>query len=316
MFARKKITIISDKTEQILSGELSVEEAWEQFKAYMKEDVYAPVRDWLVKPFDADESSGVGDGISYYDPDALAGRRKETKHLIVEGFGAQQCSGYRYENVKSDLDAEDAEEQEREAHEREVQQLHSEDGYERSTMRRRDETELVSRRTHEFHPIAYSVSLWVYLAPLTENYSSEKTLLNFSNKLILCMGTDGATMYVDIDAEWDPQEAELNQDPLAPKERRKSRVGQRVFALDTFAHQRWNHVVITTDHDGHMNAFINNVLVATNVDVRPSTSARNDMIYLGEKKGARGKIKCVYYYSKALTQIDVSLLYKSVPHLV
>ena len=300
------ITTISDKTDQILSGELSVEDAWEQLKKHIKEDVYAPVRDWLVQPFEE-------------DPQTLAGQRKETQHLIVEGFreGAQgaQCSKHTYSDVKADLDAEEAAAIEDAAYEDALHQFHSDDDGEKVATRPHD-VDLVSRTTDEFHPIAYSISLWVYIAPLTDNYPSEKTLLNFSNKLILCLGRDGTTMYVDIDAEWNKHDGKLNENPLAPKARQSGRVGKRVFALDTFAHQRWNHVVITTDHDGRMNAFINRVLVATNVHVRPSTSARNDMIYLGEKNGARGKATCVYYYSKTLTQFDVSLLYNKVPHLV
>jgi hypothetical protein len=311
-YALDKWTGVTDKTGQIVSGELSVEEAWEQFKKHIKEDVYAPVRDWLVQPFEE-------------DPQALAGKRKETQHLIVEGFregaqgaqGAQgaKCPKYRYSDIKAELDAEDAAALEEKAYQKALVQFHSDDA---PSGTKPHEVELINRKTNEYHPIAYSISLWVYLAPLTENYSSEKTILNFSNKLILCLSTDGSTMYVDIDAKWNKHDERLNDDPLYPKARQSGRVGKRVFALDTFAHQRWNHVVITTDHDGHMNAFINSVLVATNVHVRPDTSAKGSahMIYLGEKNGARGKAKCVHYYNKTLTQLDVSLLYRRVPHLV
>ena len=45
----------SGTLKSVLEGEVSVEEALERTGRYLKEDVYVPVRDWLVRPFDESE---------------------------------------------------------------------------------------------------------------------------------------------------------------------------------------------------------------------------------------------------------------------
>ena len=171
------------------------------------------------------------------------------------------------------------------------------------------------RMGERIHRINYSISLWFYIAPLTENYHHEMNILNFSNKVVVSLGTDGTVIYVDVDSRLNEGQLRHDKNPNMAKNKVKGRVAKRIFALDTFAHQRWNHLALTTDHEGRMNAFINGILVATNDDVRPDLGPNNHMIYLGEKGGAKGMVKAVYYYNKVLTKTDVELLYKKM-HVV
>ena len=174
----------------------------------------------------------------------------------------------------------------------------------------------ILRMSDRIHRINYSLSMWFYIAPLTENYINEMTILNFSNKVVISLGRDGTVIYVDVDVDMSERDLRGDMNVNKIKNKHLGRVRKRVFALDTFAHQRWNHLAITTDHVGRMNAFMNGILVATNDDVMPDLEPKNRMIYIGEKRGVKGMLKYLYYYNKVLTRTDVALLYNKMHLLV
>lgn len=263
---------VSKAVYDVTTGKISItgffEDAWE----YIKENPIKEFKEWLIAPEDTQQRVGE------YNMHPESPLRER-----VEGF---QC--------KEDKERERKENEEnQEKEEKEKQKKIDAD------IVRRD-MEIVEMKYNRVHQIAYSLSMWLYLAPTFENHSNEPNLLNFSNKLIVCLGRNGSTIYVDIDSEISGSK----------------RIAKRVFAIDTFARQKWIHFVITTDNTGKMNAFMNNVLVATNDTILPSTTPGNHMIYIGEKGGTSGMARDIYYYNKTLTRTDVSLLYNGIPLLV
>lgn len=261
----------------VTTGNTSIKEFFEDTWEYLKNNPIKELKEWLILPDDDPYSSWRRAGEYYMHPESPL-KPIVKGQPIIEGLQERCPKEETKNNDEEETKAIDA------MIHRDMQQSDIELKYE-------------SNRVHQ---IAYSISMWLYLAPVHENHSNEPNLLNFSNKLILCLGKDGSTIYVDLDSE-------VSGD---------KRVAKRVFALDTFARQKWNHIVITTDHTGRMNAFINSVLVATNDTVLPSTKPGNHMIYIGEKDGTAGMARDIYYYNKTLTRTDVSLLYNGIPLLV
>ena len=278
----------------MIVGEVSVEETFDALQKYLKEDVYTKTREWLLKPFKEDENVIV-DG----DIDSTV----RTTHRVVETF-------------KNSDDGSDSNRGE------------SADGSDSPEMKNDGPYDLLNMK-NMVHRLSYSLSLWVYMSPITENYTSEKNILNFANKLALCLSRDGTTIYVDLDIKTDKvgivksgevneRSVEIEADVDVPKRRGHGRIGKRVMAIDTFAHQKWNHIVVSTYSDGRINFFMNNVLVGTQDGIifDVSSDASRYMIYLGEKGGVRGMARDVYYYRKPLTKTDVSLLYHRAPLFV
>lgn len=260
----------------VTTGKTGIKEFFEDTWEYLKENPIKELKDWLILPEDP-ESSWRQKRVGEYQMHPESPLRP-----IVEGL-QERCP--QEDNEKDDgLN---------------VEEIKAIDANIDREMRYASDIEL-KYESNRVHQIAYSLSMWLYLAPARENHPNEPNLLNFSNKLILCLGKNGSTIYVDLDSEMSGEK----------------RVAKRVFALDTFARQKWNHVVITTDHTGRMNAFVNGVLVATNDTVLPSTRPGNHMIYIGEKDGTAGMARDVYYYNKTLTRTDISLLYNGIPLLV
>jgi hypothetical protein len=281
----------------MIVGEVSVEEAFDALHKYLKDDVYKKTRDWFLKPFKEDDD-GIVDG----DVDSTT----QTVHRIVESFkNSDEKFDSDSDNVESNSDISDS-----------------------SGAKKDGPYELLNMK-NLVHRLSYSLSLWVYISPTTENYPSEKNILNFANKLALCLSRDGTTIYVDLDIKTDKvgevSSGEVNQrsiemeaDMGVSKGRGHGRIGKRVMAIDTFAHQKWNHIVVSTYSDGRINFFMNNVLVGTQDGIifDVSSEASGYMIYLGEKGGVRGMARDVYYYRKSLTKTDVSLLYHRAPLFV
>lgn len=265
---------VSKAVYDVTTGESSITDSIKDAWKYLKENPIKDLKEWLILPEDAESSW----------------RRKRGEHFV---HPENKLPSYRDPSYREGMQGRCS----RPNKERD-------DPLKPVKMQRRGEFEL-KYESQRVHQIAYSLSMWFYFATPHEQYAKESNLLNFSNKLILCMSRDGSTIYVDLDSELLPDSKEPRQ-----------RTAKRVFALDTFAHQRWNHVVITTDHTGRMNAFVNSVLVATNDTVLPETKAGNHMIYLGDKMGVSGMARDVYYYNKVLTHMDVSLLYNGIPIFV
>ena len=84
-------------------------------------------------------------------------------------------------------------------------------------------------------------------------------------------------MYVDIDAEWNAHDHEINENPLAPKEKR-SAASESASLLSTRSRTKSGTTSSSRPTTTATNAFINNVLVAERE--RPAEYGRpNDMIY-------------------------------------
>lgn len=261
---------------QFVGGEIELEDVFERAKRYLHDDVYLNIKAWLVLP---EERPAV------------------ERDYVVEGLCDRESV---MREIASGEDGESATARELEWERPSIPPPPDDSDRKRYKLLRMGE---------RVHRINYSLSLWFYIAPLTENYRHEMNILNFSNKVVVSLGTDGTTIYVDVDSRLNERQSRHDKNPNLAKNKVKGRVAKRVFALDTFAHQRWNHLTLTTDHEGRMNAFMNGVLVATNDDVRPDLGPNNHMIYMGEKGGAKGMVKAVYYYNKVLTKTDVGLLY-------
>lgn len=262
---------------QFVGGEIDLDVVFERAKRYLHDDVYLNIKAWLVLPEErpAVERDYVVEGLC---------DRKSVMHEIASGENDNSESATKREWERPSIPP-------------------PPDDLGRKRYK-------LLRMGERIHRINYSLSLWFYIAPLTENYRHEMNILNFSNKVVVSLGTDGTVIYVDVDSRLNEQQLRSDKNPNTAKNKVKGRVAKRIFALDTFAHQRWNHLALTTDHEGRMNAFMNGILVATNDDVRPDLGPNNHMIYLGEKGGAKGMVKAVYYYNKVLTKTDVELLYK------
>ena len=284
----------------VLSGEVSVEETLDAFGRFLKEDVYIRTRDWLIKPFKDDAI------ISRFDD--VERRDGESVHRLgsVESF-AQRADSRRGGDGSEETESKGEESKAVEAEGRRGQDLKE---YRRSSSM--------------VHRVDYSLSFWLYIHPSNEHYTTEKNIINFANKLAICLSRDGTTLYVDLELKGGRAvddkgtEIEMEADVNREKERAHGRVGKRVLAIDTFAQQKWNHIVVSTYADGRIYFFMNNVLVGVQDDILFDVSSdySGHMIYLGEKGGVRGMIRDVYYYNKSMTRTDVSLLYHKSPLLV
>lgn len=267
---------------QFVGGEIGYDVVLDRAKRYLHDDVYLNIKAWLVLPEE---------------------RPTVEREYVVEGMEQGCRDKVMDELIKGENDEDGENKAKRES---ELSQYPESGDLDKNRYK-------LLRMSERIHRINYSLSMWFYIAPLTENYRHEMNILNFSNKIVVSLGTDGTVIYVDVDSKLNDTELRHDRNPNYAKNHRKGRVAKRVFALDTFAHQRWNHLALTTDHGGKMNAFVNGVLVATNNSVDPDLGANNHMIYLGEKNGAKGMIKAVYYYNKVLTKSDVELLNNNMP---
>lgn len=263
---------------EYIDGKIGYDVVLDRMKNYVHDDIYFKIKAWLISP------------------DVVEMREKQG---VVGTIGDE---GYCNKADALEVLKEDGEEVEGDV----------EKGDDLDRRRRYD----ILRMSDRIHRINYSLSMWFYIAPLTENYINEMTILNFSNKVVISLGRDGTVIYVDVDVDVGERDLRGDMNVNKVKNKRLGRVRKRVFALDTFAHQRWNHLAITTDHVGRMNAFMNGILVATNEDVMPDLEPKNRMIYVGEKRGAKGMLKYLYYYNKVLTKTDVTLLYNKMHLLV
>tara|TARA_Y100001958_G_C21209353_1_gene535201 strand:+ start:287 stop:1624 length:1338 start_codon:yes stop_codon:yes gene_type:complete len=283
----------------IIVGEVSVNEAFDALQKYLKDDVYIKTRDWFLKPFKEDDD-GIVDG----DIDG----KVRTTHRILESFT----------NSDDDIDS----------NRRNVDGISNVSESSHADTNHDVPYELINMK-NLVHRLSYSLSLWIYFSPVTENYTSEKNILNFANKLALCLSRDGTTIYVDLEIKTDnigevksdevnDRSVEVEADVSVSKKRGHGRIGKRVLAIDTFAHQKWNHIVVSTYSDGRINFFMNNVLVGTQDGIifDVTSGASDYMIYVGEKAGVKGMVRDIYYYRKSLTKTDVSLLYHKAPLFV
>lgn len=147
-----------------------------------------------------------------------------------------------------------------------------------------------------------SLSLWLYL--VGANYKSEVNLVNVGGKIVVSLGKDGSTVYVDMNVPVGEDGKPLPTGSQSVESR------HRVLEIGTLAHQRWNHLALTTTHDGKIHAFVNGVLVATNrVNMYTRSTTDDGLVFLGHDGGAKGMVKEVYYYHKTLTKADVMLLH-------
>ena len=153
----------------------------------------------------------------------------------------------------------------------------------------------------------YAISCWVFLdsgAPnMNSSYSKYTSLLNFGEKPNILYNGSTNTLMITMQQK-DLKKTTKNK--LIDFDENGNRI---IFIKPNVLLQKWNNIIINYS-GGILDIFINGELVKSDIGVVPYYTLDN--LTIGEDNGIKGGICNVVYFKRALTAMNVYILYNMI----